>query len=369
MSSAEGRKTALYDKHVEAGARMVPFAGYLMPLTYEGQLVEHEAVRRDVGLFDLSHMGEFRLRGPGALAAVDRLVTNRISGTEPGQVVYSPLCRPDGTIVDDLLVYHLEDSVLLVVNASNIEKDAAWIREHLPPDVSFEDESEETSLIAIQGPEAEAFLAPLTEAPLENLGYYRSLPAQVAGVDLLLSRTGYTGEDGFELYVPSGKAVGVWEALLEAGEGGRPALIGLAARDTLRFEVGYCLYGNDIDDTTTPLQAGLGWTVKLDKEEFLGREHLLAEKEAKPELRLVGLRLEGRSIPRQGYAVLHGEETVGRVTSGTFSPSLGSGYALAYVPRALGKKGTKLAVDIRGRRAEAVVTPPPFYTEGTRRTN
>jgi aminomethyltransferase len=369
MTTADGRKTALYGKHVEAGARMVPFAGYVMPLSYEGQLAEHEAVRRDVGLFDLSHMGEFRLRGPGALEAVDRLVTNRVAGTDAGQVVYSPLCRPDGTIVDDLLVYHLPDSVLLVVNAANIAKDAAWIREHLPGGVEFADESHDTSLIAVQGPNAEPFLSPLTDAPLADLGYYRSCAARVAGADVLLSRTGYTGEDGFEIYVPDGAAEAVWDALCAAGDGDRPAPVGLAARDTLRFEVGYCLYGNDIDDTTTPLEAGLGWTVKLDKDDFLGKERLAAQKAEGVERRLVGLRLEGRAIPRAGYPVLHDGEAVGRVTSGTFAPSLQGGFALAYVPRALGKKGTRLAVDVRGRPAAAEVVRPPFYTEGTRRTN
>jgi len=369
MTGSQGKKTALFEDHVALGAKMVPFAGYIMPLQYEGQLAEHKAVRTGLGLFDLSHMGEFRLTGAGALAFADSLVTNRIEGTDPGQVIYSPMCREDGTIIDDLLVYTMEDSVLLVVNAANLDKDRAWIEGRLPQGVAFADESDDTSLLAVQGPDAESFLSALTDADLAGLSYYRFTRATVAGIPLLLSRTGYTGEDGFELYVDSDHARALWKALTEAG-GERLTPIGLAARDTLRFEVGYCLYGNDIDDTTTPLEAGLGWTVKLDKPGFIGRDALLSQKEAGVPRRLVGLELESpRAVPRQGYDVVLDDEIVGRVTSGTFAPSLSRGLAMAYVRKGLTKKGTVLAVDIRGKAVAATVTRPPFYMDGTRKTN
>lgn len=368
MTQIAGRKTALYEKHVALGAKIVPFAGYLMPLQYSGQIAEHEAVRGNLGIFDLSHMGEFRITGPDALAAVDRLVTNRIVGTDPGQVVYSPMCRPDGGIVDDLLVYNLGETVLLVVNASNLDKDRAWIMERLPAGVRLLDESYATSLIAVQGPHAEGFLQPLTAAPLAELAYYRAREAAVAGVPVLLSRTGYTGEDGFELYVADARAPELWDRLAEAGAAGGMLPIGLAARDTLRFEMGYCLYGNDIDDTTSPLEAGLGWTVKLDKADFVGKDALARQKAAGLRRRLVGLAVETeRAVPRKGVSVMRDGRAVGMVTSGTFSPSLGRGMAMAYVPGELAAAGTPVELDIRGRTATARVTPLPFYAGGTRK--
>jgi aminomethyltransferase len=347
---------------------MVPFAGYLMPLSYSGQIAEHRAVREAIGLFDLSHMGEIRLEGAGALAAADRLLTNRLLGTEPGQAVYSPLCRETGGIVDDLIAYHLPDSVLLVVNAANIEKDEAWIREHLPPGVTLRNESDATALVAVQGPEAEPFLAPLTGAVLGGLGPYTFVRDNVAGVEAIVSRTGYTGEDGFELYVAAGDAPGLWRALEEAGRDRGLLPVGLAARDTLRFEMGYCLYGNDIDDDTNPYEAGLGWTVKLGKADFVGKEALAAVKGDGPRRRLVGLQpAEERVIPRTGYAVLDGERPVGRVTSGTFSPSLGRGLAMGYVETQSAGEGSALSIDVRGKRAAARVVKLPFYRGGSRR--
>jgi aminomethyltransferase len=370
MTDHHARKTALHDRHVSLGARMVPFAGFQMPLQYAGQLAEHRAVRGRLGMFDLSHMGEFRLRGPGALEAADRLVTNRVAGIPVGQAVYSPMCRPGGGIVDDLLVYRLEDSVLLVVNASNIDKDRDWILENLPGDVAFEDESDATALIALQGPGAEAFTAEATSIPVTDLAAYRAVPAEVAGVPVLLSRTGYTGEDGFELYVAAGRAGELWDRLLDPGRGSPPVPVGLAARDTLRFEMGYCLYGNDIDETTTPLEAGLGWTVKLDKDDFLGKGALAAQKEAGVTRRLVGLATVGdRAVPRAGYAVHCDDAPAGRVTSGTFAPSLERGMALAYVPVSHARKGTRVGIAIRNRIVAADVVRPPFYTGGSRKTN
>ncbi len=368
MTDTEGKRTALYERHVALGARMVPFAGYVMPLQYAGQIAEHEAVRKGLGLFDLSHMGEFRLTGAEALAAADRLVTNRILGIDVGQAVYSPMCREDAGIVDDLIVYNLGDSVLLVVNAANLDKDRAWIREHLPPGVSFADESDETSLVAVQGPGTEAFLAGFTDADLSAMDTYTAVPGTVAGVSCLISRTGYTGEDGFELYVRGPAAGELWDRLLDEGRGKGMAPVGLAARDTLRFEMGYCLYGNDIDDTTTPLEAGLGWTVRLGKDDFIGKKALAAQKEQGVSRKLVGLVPDGeRRIPRQGFAVTDGGETVGHITSGTFSPSLGRGLAMGYVEKSRADVGHRLGIDIRGRIEPATVARLPFYTAGSRR--
>ncbi len=368
MSGTDGKKTALFDRHAALGAKMVPFAGYVMPLQYTGQIAEHQAVRTGLGLFDLSHMGEFRLTGPGALEAADRLVTNRVAGTDPGQAVYSPMCREDAGIVDDLIVYHLPDSVLLVVNAANLDKDEAWVREHLPAGVGFENESDRTSLIAVQGPGTEAFLAGLTATDLGVMDTYTAVRGRVAGVEALISRTGYTGEDGFELYVDDGRAPELWDRLLESGAplGLKP--VGLAARDTLRFEMGYCLYGNDIDDTTTPLEAGLGWTVKLDKDAFIGRETLLAQKERGVSRKLVGLApASEKAIPRKGYRVVAGGREAGRVTSGTFAPSVGRGLGLGYVAADLARPGQPVGIDIRGRIEDAVTARLPFYTGGSRR--
>ena len=368
MMHEEGKRTALHDRHVALGARMVAFAGYVMPLQYSGQIAEHEAVREGLGIFDLSHMGEFRLTGARALEAADRLVTNRLAGVPVGQAVYSPMCRDDGGIVDDLIAYHLADSVLLVVNAANIAKDEAWVREHLPDDVVFRNESDETSLIAVQGPAAEEFLQGLTGVNLPAMETYTAVEGTVADVSCLISRTGYTGEDGFELYVPNRDAARLWDRLLEEGSPRGMVPVGLAARDTLRFEMGYCLYGNDIDDTTTPLEAGLGWTVKLDKEAFVGRDALRRQKEEGIRRRLVGLVPEApRRIPRNGFPIVDGEEKVGFVTSGTFAPSLGRGLAMGYVDIARAAKGTRLGVEIRGRVEPAEVTRFPFYRQGSRK--
>jgi aminomethyltransferase len=276
------------------------------------------------------------------------------------------MCREDGGIVDDLIAYHLADCVYLVVNASNIDKDEAWVRGHLPAGVRFENLSDATALLAVQGARSQEFLAPLTPAPLDTLGTYCALQSKVAGVDALVSRTGYTGEDGFELYVNGAQAPALWEKLLQSGRGFGMIPIGLAARDTLRFEMGYCLYGNDIDDTTTPLEAGLGWTVKLDKGDFVGRDALLAQKGAGIPRRLIGFRPEDeRTIPRQGHCLLEGDRTVGKVTSGTFAPSLARGLGMGYVESTAAAR--PLTVDVRGKRVAVARVDLPFYREGSRR--
>lgn len=364
-------ETPFTARHKALGAKMVPFGGFLMPLQYAGQMVEHEAVRRAVGLFDLSHMGEFELRGPGAVAFADRLITNEVATLPPGKIVYSPVCRPDGGIVDDVLAYRRDNGVLLVVNAANIAKDLAWVRENAPGDVTVDDVSAETALLAVQGPRTEDVLVPLFGETLREMVYYTYREFTLEGVPVLVSRTGYTGEDGFELFFDARHADRLWERVNAAGASQGMQPIGLAARDTLRLEVGYCLYGNDIDDTTTPVEAGLNWTIKWSKPDFAGKAALVAQKEAGPKLRLTGLTLDQPgAIARHGMPILSGPggAPAGRVTSGTQSPSLKKAIAMAYVPADRARPGTTVTVDIRGRAAEAVTCRMPFYTEGTRRS-
>lgn len=363
MTSDDLARTPLHAEHVALDGKMVPFAGFEMPVQYPtGITEEHRAVRTGAGLFDVSHMGEFEVRGPGALDLVQHVAINDASRVEVGQAQYSAMVNDDGGLLDDLLIYRFADRWMLVVNASNREKDWSWIGGHSGSfDVELTDRSDETALIALQGPEARTLLQGLTETDLDAIGYYRFGEGAVAGVEGVISATGYTGEDGFELYLPADGAVTVWRALLEAGA--TPA--GLGARDSLRLEVGYALYGNDLDEAHTPLEAGLGWITKLDKGPFVGRDALAAQKEAGVERRLVGLRLQERGFPRPGYPILADGRAVGAVTSGTMSPSLGYGVAMGYVPVEHAKGGTELAVEIRGRGVAATVQRPPFYTEGS----
>jgi aminomethyltransferase len=354
-------------EHRALGARMVPFAGYAMPLHYPaGILAEHRAVRENVGLFDVSHMGEFEVRGPDATAFLQYVTSNDVTRLQPGQAQYSLLLTEAGTIVDDLLVYRLEEAppaYLLVVNAANRAKDWAWLERWADDvDVDLVDRSEAIALLALQGPRAEATLAPVVDPEVRALPYYHSVLGTVAGVPARISRTGYTGEDGFELFLDAADATHVWRALLAAGA--QPA--GLGARDTLRLEMGYPLYGQDLDEEHTALEANLGWVVKFQKGDFLGRLALLGQKEAGVGRLLTGLRLQGPGVPRHGYTVLDGNgEPVGAVTSGTHSPSLGVGIALAYLDADVAAEGTSLAVEIRERPVPAVVTRPPFYRHGS----
>ncbi len=361
------RRTPLHDEHLALGARMVPFAGYEMPVQYpDGITAEHRAVREGAGLFDVSHMGELVVRGPDALALVQRVTVNDAARIETGQAQYTAMCLDTGGIVDDLLVYRFPDRYMLVVNASNRDKDLAWILAHAADlDVEVVDESERTALLAVQGPRAREIVRAVAETDVDAVGYYRFAEGRVGGVDAVVSGTGYTGEDGFELYVPAADAPALWRTLLEAGRahGLRPA--GLGARDSLRLEMGYPLYGNDLDEEHTVLESGLGWITKIDKGDFVGRDALRRQKEAGVRRRLVGLRLLERGFPRPGYPVLAGGEAVGAVTSGTASPSLGEGIALAYVPPEHAGEGAGLAVEVRGRPLRAVVTRPPFYREGS----
>jgi len=373
MSDSEGsgepRKTPLYDEHVRLGARLVPFGGFAMPVQYpSGIRAEHESVRSAAGLFDVSHMGEFRVEGPGAVDLVSLLTTNDPARLAVGQAQYSTMCAGDGGVLDDLVVYRLAEELFrLVVNAANIARDwthVAGVASETDFDAEIENQSDRVALLALQGPAAEAILGPLASVPLEPIGFYRFAEGRVDGVPAVISRTGYTGEDGFELYLDAGDAAGVWRRLLEAGEEHGLAPAGLGARDTLRLEMGYALYGNDIDETTTPLEAGLGWLVKLDKGPFIGREALREQKDGGPARRLRGFRLAERGFPRAGYAVVYEGSEVGEVRSGTVSPSLGYGIGTAYFPVEAGP-GDELAVVIRGEEVPGRIEELPFYRDGS----
>jgi aminomethyltransferase len=364
------KRTPLFEEHLRAGGRMVPFAGWSMPVQYAaGITAEHNAVRQRAGLFDVSHMGEFEVRGARSLDFVQHVSTNDASALEVGQAQYSTILQEDGTVLDDLLVYRFPDRWMLVVNASNRERDLEWLRRFAPEyGVELVDRTEEIALLALQGPRAEAILQKLSEADLSELRYYRFAEAAVNGRPAVISRTGYTGEDGFELYVAAGDAPHLWRSILEAGdeEGVSPA--GLGARDSLRLEMGYALYGNDLDERRTPLEAGLGWVVKLGKGSFVGSDALRRQKQEGVRTRLAGFRLLERGFPRPGYAVRVGGEAAGEVTSGVLSPTLGTGIGLAYVPAESAAPGTRIEVIIRDRPVPAEVVRPPFHQHGSVRS-
>ena len=360
------KRTPLYDVHREALARLVPFAGWEMPVQYPtGILAEHRAVREHAGIFDVCHMGEFEVTGPDRNGFVNRITTNDVGALQTGQVQYSMLLNDKGTIVDDCTVYRFEDKLMLVVNASNIEKDWEHIVEQKVKggNVRLRNISDEVGLVALQGPAAQQLLATATDTNLNDIGYYRFASGKVAGKGCFISRTGYTGEDGFELYSRADDVRAIWDALTGPGQA---IPIGLGARDTLRLEMGYALYGNDIDDTTTPLEAGLGWTVKLDKgAQFVGDQALRRQKLEGISRKLVGFRMLERSVPRHGFPVLAGGESVDIVRSGTMSPSLSIPIGTTYLPTAQSKAGTRLEVEIRGEKQPAEVVAKPFWTKGT----
>jgi aminomethyltransferase len=365
MAAEALKRTPLHAVHVASGARMVPFGGWDMPVQYSGIIEEHRAVRTRAGLFDVSHMGEAELTGPGAIPLVQHLVTNDLGRIAIGQAMYTPMCTPEGGIIDDLLVYRLGDArLMLVVNAANTDADLAWIRSHLGPDAALRDVSAETALLALQGPRAPAILARLTREPVDLIKYYWCREGvEVAGRRAIVSRTGYTGEDGFELYVAAEDAPRLWEALLDAGgaEGLVPA--GLGARDTLRLEAGLLLHGNDMDRTTTPMEVGLGWTVKLQKGDFVGAGVLARQKAEGTARRLAGFVLGDRAIARHGFPILFDDGGhAGHVTSGTFGPTVEKSIGLGFVPPAHAAPGSRLAVEIRARAVPAAVVRTPFYT-------
>jgi aminomethyltransferase len=356
MAAQALRHTPLYEEHKALGARLVDFAGWEMPVQYEGIKAEHEAVRTAAGLFDVSHMGEVVIRGPQAEEAVQRLVTRDVSRLSVGQAGYAAVCYESGGTVDDVLVYRTPDDFLIVVNASNREKDVAHFREHTEDlDAQVADESDDWALLALQGPRAVELLQPFTETDLSSIKYYRYEVGEVDGAYAVLSRTGYTGEDGLELFVRPNDAPGVWRRLMEAGA----TPVGLGARDTLRLEAGMCLYGNELDAETTPLEAGIGFAVNLDKKQgFVGQEALRRENEEGLKKRLVGFKVQGRGIARHDYPVAVGGETVGSVTSGTLSPTLGEAIGLALVAPDV---EDEFEVVIRNRPVAARTVPLPFY--------
>ena len=357
----EPKKTVLYDTHVALGARMVEFAGYWMPVQYRGIIEEHKKVRRAVGIFDVSHMGEFIIKGAQAGAYLQKMTLNDVTKLVDYRAQYTGMCYEHGGMVDDFILYRFPDHYMTVVNAANRQKDYDWMQQHLPQDVELVDVSDDTCLFAVQGRHAEATLQKLSDQDLSQIKFYWFRPGRLDGVPVTYFRTGYTGEDGFEVAVGTQDAVQVWNAILEAGKEFEIEPVGLGARDTLRLEMKYCLYGNDIDETTNPIEAGLGWITKLDKGEFIGREVLLKVKETGPTRKLVGFEVKERAVPRHGYAIVKDGAEIGHVTSGTFSPSLEKGIGLGYVKRPFDEVGTAIEIAVRGKTVPAEVVKTPFY--------
>ncbi|MGY6561689.1 MAG: glycine cleavage system aminomethyltransferase GcvT [Luteibaculaceae bacterium] len=355
--------TALTQTHINMGAKMVPFAGFNMPVQYSNLIEEHMAVRNAVGMFDVSHMGEFRVHGEGALELLQWVCSNDISKLVDGKVLYSCLPNDKGGIVDDLLVYRMaENDYFLVVNASNIDKDWNWIKSQNRFGAKMENLSDSYSLLAVQGPKAIETLQVLTQENLAEIPYYNFTVGTIAGInEVIISNTGYTGAGGFELYVKNEAVQSVWDAVLQAGESKGIKPCGLGCRDTLRLEMGFCLYGNDINDETSPLEAGLGWVTKFNKD-FVNSQALKQQKEAGVNKKLVGWVIEEKGgIPRHDYPVVDPQgNQIGVVTSGTMSPSLGIALGLAYVPTALSEVGSKILIQVRNKTVEATVTKPPF---------
>lgn len=369
MSESVLQRTPLYHTHVALGAKMVPFAGFEMPVFYKGIIEEHKAVREAAGLFDVSHMGEVRVSGPQASSFIQNLVSNDVAKLYDGRVMYAVMCQPDGGIIDDLLVYRLsEASYLLVVNASNMEKDFAWMNDHNPMGAVLENLSDQMALLALQGPRAFEILSQFMPLDAQSLPYYHVMQPKIGTFfgckQALISHTGYTGEAGVEIYCENERATEIWDALVAAGKPHGLEPCGLGARDTLRMEAGYCLYGNDIDLTTNPLEAGLGWVTKLQKDSFIGKEALLTAKEQGIQRKLVSFILEERGIPRAGYPLVSQEGAIiGQVTSGTQSPILGRGIGMGYVDCVSGLHApeSQIWIDVRGRRLAARVKKAPLH--------
>ncbi len=358
------KRTPLYEQHCALGARLVEFGGWEMPVQYSSILDEHRAVRTSAGLFDVSHMGEFKVEGPDALTFLQYLVPNDVSRLAINQALYTTLCLPNGNVIDDLLIYRLADMhYMLVVNAANIDKDFAWVEQQAQhfKDVHVFNQSDTTSLLALQGPATQAILQPLTDVDLSAISYYHCLPGVVAGVNCIISRTGYTGEDGFELYCAPVDVVGLWNDLLSAGKDKGLLPAGLGARDTLRLEAAYCLYGHELDEQTNPLEANLSWTVKLQKGNFVGRDALLQVKEQGPRRKLVGVVLIDRGVPRGGYLIYDNDQPIGVLTSGAPGITVNKNIGLGYVDAAHAVIGNSVQIDIRGRRIAAQIVALPFY--------
>jgi aminomethyltransferase len=358
------KNTPLFDRHIELGGNMVSFGGYLLPTHYSGINLEHLGVRSKAGLFDVSHMGEFIISGSDAESFLQKVTVNDVASLSVGQAQYSAMCYANGGMIDDILVYKKKNEFMLVVNAANNEKDLDWLNSHAKGDIRIENMSDNIGLVAIQGPRSRNILQTLTDSNLTNIQFYHFVEGRLNGKKAIISRTGYTGELGFEIYANSDDIGKIWDAIMKAGQdkGLEPA--GLGCRDTLRMEMKLALYGNDIDDTTNPIEAGLGWITRLGKTDFMGKKAIL-EAKANVTRRLVCLEMTERAIPRQGYTILMNDESVGIITSGTMSPSLETGIGIGYVNKPFDKSGTELLVDIRGRMKSAVVVKPPFYKNGS----
>lgn len=361
-SHPDVKRTALYEEHVKAGGKLVPFAGFELPVQYEGIAAEHHRVRTAVGLFDVSHMGEIVFRGPRAAEVVTRLTTNNVTNVKPGRAVYTPVCRADAGIVDDMIFYKKSDTEWFVcVNASNKDKDYAWFVEQTHGDCEVIDLSDQYSQIAVQGPKAPELLARIFGDDVLAMKPFWFVMKQYRGQEILFATTGYTGEAGGELYIPNAVAADLWRELMEKGADLGVGPIGLGARDSLRMEMKYCLYGNDIDDTTSPLEAGLQWTVKFDKGDFNGRDVMLKQNAEGLRRHLVPFVIEGKGVPRHGYKVFAGADEIGVVTSGTMSPSMKVPIGIAYVKPPFNTVGSRFEIDLMGiRRAAAVVVDAPI---------
>ena len=358
------KKTPLYGKHVSLDAKLVDFAGYKMPIQYLGISKEHNAVRQSAGIFDVSHMGEIIISGPGAESYLNFIMTNDVSSLEAWQVQYSAMCFEDGGVVDDLLIYRYPEYFMLVVNCSNLEKNIDWLMAHKRDDVNIIDLSEKIGLIALQGPKSRQIIDPLVDININKMNYYRFAVAAIDGFPCTLARTGYTGELGFEIYADNENIVRIWDKLINKASA--PIMpVGLGCRDTLRLEMKYPLYGNDIDDRTNPIEAGLGWIAKLDKkDDFIGKEALLSLNGA-CDRSLVCIQMIDRGIPRKGYKLLKNNAIVGQVTSGTQSPSLKIGIGLAYVTNDFAQSGTNLSLLVRDKELKCKIVDSPFYKKGT----
>ena len=356
------KQTPFYNLHTALSAKMVEFAGFEMPVQYSSIIEEHHAVRLGVGVFDVTHMGEFYVGGKGALAFLQKVTINDVARLKPGRVQYSAMCYEDGGIIDDLLIYRLENQYMLVVNASNLQKDFDWLQSQKFGDVEIENVSNATALLAVQGPKSLVTLQKLTKEDLSKIEYYAFMRCTLAGVAMIISRTGYTGELGFELYFDADPEIAkkVWNAIFDAGKEFSIRPIGLGARDTLRLEMGYCLYGNDIDKTTNPLEAGLGWITKLNKKEFNGRDALLKAREKGLNRKLVGLILPDRMLARHGNEMRYNGNVVGQVTSGTFSPSLKRGIGMGYITSELANAGLVVSIRVRDKEIPATIVKVPF---------
>ncbi len=362
------KKTPLHKKHIERKAKMTEFAGFMMPVYYRGIMPEHLKVRTSVGLFDLSHMGAYIIKGPRAAEFLQMMTLNDVNKLSPFMAQYTAMCYDNGGLVDDLVLYRRDNDYMMVVNAANIKKDFAWLKEHQFSDgVVLIDTSDSIALLAVQGPKAEKVLKRITRYPLHEMGFYRSAYGEIAGKKVFFSRTGYTGEDGFEIYVDRREAEDLWDAILKAGRNYGIEPIGIGARDTLRLEMRYLLYGNDMDEKTNPIEAGLSWIVKMDKGDFIGKEAIAKAKEEGVSRKLVAFQLKERGFPRPEYPIVKDEQEIGIVTSGTFSPSLNRGIGLGYVRRDEAKVENEVWVIIRERGVPAEIIKPPFYKKGSRK--